>query len=334
MGLGPGPGRGSGAARAGRRRVGPRAVEALLRSTGCAAPTDRGRRLRRLLRQRASRRERRRDLAARRAAAAPNWKHLPIGYHGRAGTVVVSGSAGGPTQRPAQGARRAAAPDLRAEPAAGHRGRAGFRDRRRPAPGTSVGVGDFAEHVFGVVVLNDWSARDMQAWEYVPLGPFLGKSFATSISAWVVPLQALEPAGSPLPPRTRRPGLPATTTYTATTSTSRSRSTETWSAPPVRRHVLSPAQQLAHLTVNGASLRTGDLFASGTISGPATDQCGSLLELTWNGAQPLLLGDEERRFLPDGDKVVLRASAGRGGRSSRWVRWSAGSNRRPRAGWH
>jgi len=161
-------------------------------------------------------------------------------------------------------------------------------------------------------LLNDWSARDIQAWEYVPLGPFLGKSFATSIAAWVVPLAALEPARVAPAPQEPTP-LPYL------------REDQPWgldldlivewngtvvSRPPFRQMYWTAAQQLAHLTVNGASLRTGDLFASGTVSGPEPDQRGSLLELTWNGTSPLTLADgTQRTFLEDGDMITIRASA-------------------------
>jgi fumarylacetoacetase len=162
--------------------------------------------------------------------------------------------------------------------------------------------------------VNDWSARDLQAWEYVPLGPFLGKSFATSVGPWVVPLAALDAARVRPPARDPRP-LP----YLDDTDA------EPWgldvqlevrlgghvvSRPPFAGMYWTPAQQLAHLTVNGASLRTGDLFASGTVSGPERDQRGSLLELSWGGREPLTLSDgSTRTFLEDGDDVVITATA-------------------------
>jgi fumarylacetoacetase len=178
----------------------------------------------------------------------------------------------------------------------------------RPVP-----VGAFPDHVFGVCLLNDWSARDLQAWEYVPLGPFLGKSFLTSISPWVVPLAALEQARVRPPAREPRPlpylrddddpwGLDITLEVRL--------NGETVSRPPAADLYWTAAQQLAHLTVNGASLRTGDLYGSGTVSGPRPDQRGSLLELSWGGAEPLTLADgSTRTFLEDGDVVTLTASA-------------------------
>ena len=182
------------------------------------------------------------------------------------------------------------------------------------ALGTRVGVGEAAQHLFGVVLLNDWSARDIQAWEYVPLGPFLGKSFATTVSAWVTPLAALASARVPLPRQDPQP-LP----YLRGTPDEmfgldvryEVRVNDTVVATP--RHTdmyWSPVQMLAHLAVNGASLRDGDLFASGTISGPTPQSRGSLLELTWNGTEPLTLDDGSTRgFLEDGDTVTMTAWA-------------------------
>jgi fumarylacetoacetase len=242
-------------------------------------------------------------------ALTPNWKHQPIGYHGRAGTVVPSGT---PVVRPS-GQRKAPEEEM---PTFGPSRRLdieaelGFVVGVGSPQGTSVGVDAFAEHVFGVVLLNDWSARDLQAWEYVPLGPFLGKSFATSISSWVLPLAALEPARRPLPPQD-----PPLLDYLRGELSGFAIDVEVWlnghliSTCPYAAMYYSPAQMVAHLTSNGASLRTGDLLGSGTISGPSPDQRGSLLELSWNGSQPLLLGGQERTFLADGDEVVLRGRA-------------------------
>jgi fumarylacetoacetase len=240
----------------------------------------------------------------------PNWRHLPVGYHGRGGTVVPSGT---PVVRPKGQRKGDQGPlfgpstrlDIEAE--------LGFVVGASSRLGEAVAAADLADHVFGVVGLNDWSARDIQAWEYVPLGPFLGKSFATSISAWVTPLAALDAAWTDLPGQDPEP-LP----YLAPGATRGLDidvevviNGEVVSRPPYRTMYWSPAQMLAHLTVNGASTRAGDLFASGTISGPAKDQRGSLLELSWGGQEPLADG---RTFLEDGDEVVLRYSApGTGG---------------------
>ncbi|MFD5876491.1 fumarylacetoacetase [Streptomyces sp. NPDC060322] len=246
------------------------------------------------------------------AALTPNWKHLPIGYHGRAGTVVVSGT---DVVRPS-GQRKAPsdpAPvfgpsvklDIEAE--------VGFVVGVPSAQGSPVPLSDFREHVFGLSLLNDWSARDIQAWEYVPLGPFLGKSFATSVSAWVTPLEALDAA------RTAPDRDVALLPYLEDADDeepggfdiriSVEINGQTVSEPPFSTMYWTAAQQLAQMTVNGASLRTGDLYGSGTVSGAEPGQRGSLLELTWNGRDPLDLAEGKRTFLEDGDTVTLTAWA-------------------------
>ena len=245
-------------------------------------------------------------------ALLPNWRHLPVGYHGRAGTVVPSGT---DVVRPS-GQRKP--PDVDA-PTYGPSGRLdieaelGFVVGTPSALASRVGVDDFAEHVFGLVGLNDWSARDIQAWEYVPLGPFLGKSFATSISHWVTPLAALDAAWVDLPGQDPEP-LPYLRGPAARgldVDVEVELNGEIVSRPPYASMYWSAAQMLAHMTVNGASLRTGDLFASGTISGAEREQRGSFLELSWGGKEPF--GDG-RTFLEDGDHVVLRYTApGTGG---------------------
>jgi fumarylacetoacetase len=250
----------------------------------------------------------------------PNWRHLPVGYHGRGGTVVVSGT---PVIRPC-GQRKAPTEDA---PTYGPSRRLdieaelGFVIGAGSELGSRIGVGDLARHVFGVVGLNDWSARDIQAWEYVPLGPFLGKSFATSISAWVTPLAALDAAWCDLPGQ--EPTPLAYLVETGTTDGPRGLDIDVEvvldgavvSRPPYRTMYWSPAQMLAHLSVNGASTRPGDLFASGTISGPEPDTRGSFLELSWGGREPFAVRDGvSRTFLEDGDEVTLRYSApGTGG---------------------
>jgi len=240
----------------------------------------------------------------------PNWRHLPVGYHGRSGTVVVSGT---PVVRPS-GQRKApadAAPSFGPSRRLDIEAELGFVVGVPSPLGTAVPTAAFSDHVFGVVGLNDWSARDIQGWEYVPLGPFLGKSFATTVSAWVTPLAALVSARCPLPGQE-----PAPLPYLAVAEpagfdldVSVELNGSVVSRPPYSSMYWSPAQMLAHLTVNGASLRTGDLFASGTISGPSREQRGSFLELSWGGAEPFAVGAEERTFLEDGDEVVLRYSA-------------------------
>ena len=241
----------------------------------------------------------------------PNWKHLPIGYHGRSGTIVLSGT---PVRRPL-GQRPARDPADRG-PTFGPSQRLDFEAEvgfvigvgsARPVP-----VSEFAEHVFGVFLLNDWSSRDLQAWESRPLGPFLAKSFATSVSPWIVPLDALEYARVSPPPRDPEPlayladagpwGLDLTLEVRL--------NGQLVSRPPFAATYWTAPQMLAHMTVNGASTRTGDLFASGTVSGPDRDQCGCLLELSWGGAEPLTLPDGSvRSFLEDGDEVAISATA-------------------------
>jgi fumarylacetoacetase len=166
------------------------------------------------------------------------------------------------------------------------------------------------------VLVNDWSARDLQAWEYVPLGPFLGKSFATSVSPWVVPFDALEEAAIPPPERDPQPlpYLRGDADRGIDVALEVRLNGEVVSRPPYARMYWTPAQMLTHMTVNGASLRPGDLFASGTISGPDADQRGSFIEMSWNGTHPLRLGDgTSRSFLEDGDTVTITGRArGRG----------------------
>jgi fumarylacetoacetase len=243
-------------------------------------------------------------------ALKPNWRHLPVGYHGRAGTVVVSGT---PVQRPS-GQRVSTSSTGSPTPTYGPSQRLdieaelGFVVGSPTALGTQVPTSAFADHVFGVTLLNDWSARDIQSWEYVPLGPFLGKSFATTVSGWVTPLDALDAARVDLPGQD-----PAPLEYLKVDEPAGYDidievllNGEVVSRPPYSAMYWSAAQMLAHLTVNGASLRTGDLFASGTVSGDEPDQRGSFLELSWGGTEPFGNG---RSFLEDGDEVALRATA-------------------------
>ena len=240
----------------------------------------------------------------------PNWKHLPIGYHGRSGTVVVSGT---PVRRP-DGQRK---PRSATEPSFGPSQRLDFEAEVGfviGAPsGAAVGTAAFADHVFGVFLVNDWSARDVQAWEYVPLGPFLGKSFATSISPWIVPLDALSHAWTDPPPRTQElfPYLADDGKQALDLTLEVRLNGQLIATLPYRAMYWTPAQMLAHMTVNGATTRSGDFFASGTVSGPDRNQRGCLLELSWGGTDPLTLPDGSvRKFLEDGDEVNISASAG------------------------
>ena len=237
----------------------------------------------------------------------PNWKHLPVGYHGRSGTIVPSGT---PVPRPRGQRPGEDGPTFGPSRRLDFEAEVGFVIGVGSA--APVRVNEFADHVFGVFLLNDWSARDLQAWESRPLGPFLAKSFATSVSPWVVPLDALEHARVSPPPRDPEP-LP----YLA--------DSDKWgldltlevrlngqlvSRPPYAATYWTAAQMLAHLTSNGASTRPGDLFASGTVSGPERDQCGCLLELSWGGTEPLALADGSvRSYLEDGDEVTISATA-------------------------
>ena len=242
----------------------------------------------------------------------PNWRHLPVGYHGRAGTVVVSGTS---VVRPCGQTK---APD-EPTPSFGPSRCLDFELELGFVVGIGSSIGEpvvpdsFRDHVFGVVLVNDWSARDIQAWEYQPLGPFLGKSFATSISAWVTPLALLEsslvegPVQDPEP----LPYLSARGRFALDLELEIELSGTIVARTNARDLYWTMPQQLAHATVNGASLRTGDLLASGTISGSEAGSEGSLIELTRNGAHPLRLGDgSTRAFLDDGDEVVMRGRAG------------------------
>ncbi|MGH9125666.1 MAG: fumarylacetoacetase [Acidimicrobiales bacterium] len=244
------------------------------------------------------------------------WWYQPLGYHGRAGSLVLSGT---PVVRPC-GPRGAEdfGPSLRLDFEAEVGFVVGVPSRR----GHRLTPASLAEHVFGVVLVNDWSARDLQAWEYQPLGPFLGKSFATSVSPWVVPLAALQAARVP-PPAQDPPPFPYlvdTDPWSLGIELEVRLNDEVVSRPPFQTTYWTPGQQMAHLTCNGAPLRTGDLLASGTVSGPEPQQQGSIMELAWNGTSPLTLADgSTRAWLDDGDTVAISAWApGAGGTRIGW----------------
>ena len=246
----------------------------------------------------------------------PNWKHLPIGYHGRSGTIVVSGT---PVTRP-RGQRKDpqdSGPVFGPSRRLDFEAEVGFVVGAGSPLGTPVGVGEFADHVFGAFLLNDWSARDLQAWESRPLGPFLAKSFATSISPWIVPLDALEHARVSPPPRDPEPlpYLADTGKWGLDLALEVRLNRHVVSRPPFATMYWTPAQMLAQMTVNGASTRTGDVYASGTVSGPDRGQRGCLLELSWGGTEPIALADGSvRSFLQDADEVTITATApGAGG---------------------
>ncbi|MCA0235296.1 MAG: fumarylacetoacetase [Bacteroidetes bacterium] len=250
----------------------------------------------------------------------PNWRWLPVGYHGRASSIVASGT---PVRRPwgqivPKGQETPVyAPsqqlDFELEMA--------FVIGKNSALGTPISVEQADEYIFGLVLFNDWSARDIQRWEYVPLGPFLGKNFGSSISPWIVPIEALKPFRVKGPRQTPAPleyleqkgkqqydiQLEVAVAAGGAPETVISRSN-------TRYLYWSMAQQLAHHTVNGCNVQVGDLMASGTISGPVPGSYGSLLELTWGGKEPLSLpGGITRTFLQDGDRLVMRAAAEKDG---------------------
>ncbi len=253
-------------------------------------------------------------------ALLPNWKHLPVAYHGRASSIVVSGT---PIRRP-QGQTLPEGRDL---PVFGPTRMLDFELETafvlgKPTnPGDRISTEQAEEYLFGMVLFNDWSARDIQKWEYVPLGPFLSKNFASTISPWVVTMDALEPFRTSGPPQApevlpylRFTGEKSYDIQLEAHMIASNGVQQTLSRTNFRFLYWNMCQQLAHHTVNGCNIRVGDLCASGTISGPTPDSFGSLLELTWKGTNPVLLPDgTERTFLEDGDTIVLKGFAQKGG---------------------
>jgi fumarylacetoacetase len=246
-------------------------------------------------------------------ALMPNWKWLPVAYHGRASSVVVSGTdvrrPYGQTKPP-----NADAPIFGPSRSFDYELETAFLIGPGNKLGTSIPIDRATDHIFGLVLMNDWSARDVQAWEYQPLGPFLAKNFSTSISPWVVMLEALEPFRKPLPPQEPEPlpYLRATNDFTYDIQLQAQLQTAGMEAPHIitrtnfQNLYWSIAQQLAHHTVNGCNLQPGDLLASGTISGPTEESRGCMLELTWRGANPLTLPNgETRKWLEDGDGLTI-----------------------------
>src|SRR6516165_1166031 len=245
-------------------------------------------------------------------ALMPNWKWLPVAYHGRASSVVVSDTE---VRRPSGQTKApdAAAPTFGPSKSFDYELEMAFLIGPGNSLGSSIPIDRATDHIFGLVLMNDWSARDIQAWEYMPLGPFLAKNFATSISPWVVTMEALEPFRTAAPPQDPPP-LPylhdePRTTYDIHLEVhlqgAKMAQPQRICASNFKYLYWTLAQQLAHHTVNGCNLEPGDLLASGTIRGPTPDSYGSLLELTWRGTKPLNVGGEEQRFLQDGDKVTL-----------------------------
>ncbi|KAG9445297.1 hypothetical protein H6P81_016637 [Aristolochia fimbriata] len=245
---------------------------------------------------------------------SPNWFHLPIAYHGRASSIVISGT---DIVRP----RGQGHPIGNSPPYFGPTKKLDFELEMAAVvgPGNELGkpidINNAADHIFGLVLMNDWSARDIQAWEYVPLGPFLGKSFGTTISPWVVTLEALEPFACDAPKQEPYP-----LSYLVEKQPKNyDIPLEVCIKPAGQENSLvvtksnykhlywTLAQQVAHHTINGCNLRPGDLLGTGTISGPEPEALGCLLELTWNGQKPLSLNGSECTFLGDGDEVIFTA---------------------------
>jgi fumarylacetoacetase len=246
-------------------------------------------------------------------ALMPNWKWLPVAYHGRASSVVTSGT---DVRRPSGQTKPpdASAPVFGPTKSLDYELEMAFLIGPGSSLGESVPIDHAIDHIFGLALMNDWSARDIQAWEYQPLGPFLAKNFCTSISPWVVTLEALEPFRKPLPAQDPEPlpYLRGKDDFTfdihleAALRSSSMKEPHTITRTNFQNLYWSIAQQLAHHAVNGCNLQPGDLLASGTISGPTEESRGCMLELSWRGANPLELPNgETRKWLEDGDKLTI-----------------------------
>ncbi|MBL7807313.1 MAG: fumarylacetoacetase [Saprospiraceae bacterium] len=253
----------------------------------------------------------------------PNWRWIPVGYHGRASSIVVSGT---PIRRPkGQILPPGGAPDIPVYAASRQMDfelEMAFVIGKESPLGEPIPVEKAEEYIFGLVLFNDWSARDIQRWEYVPLGPFLGKNFGSSISPWIVPLEALKPFRVKGPKQTPPPleyleskGAKNCNIELEVIVQPAGQTKETRISRSNTKYLYwSMAQQLAHHTVNGCNVQVGDLMASGTISGPTPDSYGSLLELSWGGKNPLKMVDgSTRTFLQDGDTLTIRGWAGKDG---------------------
>jgi fumarylacetoacetase len=249
-------------------------------------------------------------------ALLPNWKHLPVAYHGRASSLVGTGV---DIYRPKGQVlpKGSLQPVFKATERLDFELETGFIIGKDSEQGSSVSTGEAENYIFGMVLLNDWSARDIQQWEYVPLGPFAGKNFATSVSPWVVTMEALEPfrVQGPLQdpevlPYLKYEGLKNFDIHLQVAIRDTSGRKTGICRSNFKYMYWNMAQQLAHHTVNGCNMTTGDLMGSGTISGPDKDSFGSMLELTWNGMQPLMLNNQtERSFLLDHDTVFMSGYA-------------------------
>lgn len=245
-------------------------------------------------------------------ALLPNWLHLPVGYHGRSSSIVVSGT---DIKRPSGQIMPPGADtpvfsktkrlDFELEMA--------FVIGKDTELGTSIDISDAEDYIFGVMLFNDWSARDIQRWEYVPLGPFLAKNFASTVSPWIVTLEALEPfrVNGPVQetevlPYLQYTGARSYDIHLSVTLSNDENTKKTISESNFKYMYWNMCQQLAHHTVNGCNVRVGDLLASGTISGPTPDSLGSMLEITWNGTKPVVMPDNtDRTFIEDGDTVSM-----------------------------
>ena len=249
-------------------------------------------------------------------ALLPNWKHIPIAYHGRSSSIVISGT---DVLRP-KGQSKADEAEL---PIFGPTKLLDFELEmafivgKSTELGTSVSTAEAEDHIFGMVIFNDWSARDIQKWEYVPLGPFLAKNFASSVSPWVVTLEALEPFRIKGPdqkpqvlPYLQYKGIKNFDINLDVLIQPQNSPAHTVSRSNFKYMYWNMNQQLAHHTVNGCNIRIGDLMASGTISGNTPDSLGSMLELSWKGTRPIKMPDgSERRFIQDHDTVIMRGHA-------------------------
>lgn len=249
-------------------------------------------------------------------ALLPNWKHLPVGYHGRASSIVISGTN---LHRPKGQVKpvEAELPVFSPSKKVDFELEVAFITCSETKLGSSISTKQAEEHIAGLVLFNDWSARDIQQWEYVPLGPFLAKNFGSTISPWVVTLDALEPFRVDGPDQV--PQVLPYLSYEGARNfdiqldvylqTDKSEAT-TISRSNFKYMYWNMCQQLAHHTINGCNIQVGDLYASGTISGPSPGSYGSMLELTWNGQKPLQMPDgTERKFIEDGDTVLIKGFA-------------------------
>ena len=253
-------------------------------------------------------------------ALLPNWRHIPVGYHGRASSIVVSGT---PIKRPKGQLmpKDATAPVFKASGRLDFELEMGFITGKNTQLGTSVSTNDAEDYIFGLALFNDWSARDIQKWEYVPLGPFLGKNFGSSLSPWIVTIEALEPfkiAGPKQDPEVlpylKYKGNQNYDVQLEVALQPENGAEQTVSSSNFKYMYWNMAQQLAHHTINGCNINIGDVMASGTISGTDESSYGSMLEISWGGSKPITLKDgSTRTFIEDHDTVIMRGFAEKDG---------------------